>query len=209
MFTILVVEDDASLNKMICAKLSREQFKSIPAFDGEEALEVMDREHIDLIISDVMMPKLDGYELTKLLRNTKYYLPILMITAKSQLEDMEKGFVAGTDDYMIKPINLKEMILRVKALLRRAQLEKKKHITIGNTELDYAGLTVTVNGLTHEMPPKEFYLLFKLLNNPNKIFIRLELLDEIWGIDANTDERNVDAHIKKLRKSLRVNLTLK
>ncbi len=200
MFTILVVEDDASLNKMICAKLSREQFKAIPAFDGEEALEVMDREHIDLIISDIMMPKLDGYELTKLLRNTKYYLPILMITAKSQLEDMEKGFVAGTDDYMIKPVNLKEMILRVKALLRRAQLENKKHITIGNTELDYAGLTVTVNGLTHEMPPKEFYLLFKLLNNPNKIFTRLELLDEIWGIDSDTDERNVDAHIKKLRK---------
>ncbi|MDE7298456.1 MAG: response regulator, partial [Lachnospiraceae bacterium] len=107
MFTILVVEDDASLNKMICAKLSREQFKAIPAFDGEEALEVMDKEHIDLVISDIMMPKLDGYELTKLLRNTRYYLPILMITAKGQLEDMEKGFVAGTDDYMIKPINLK------------------------------------------------------------------------------------------------------
>lgn len=200
MFTILVVEDDASLNKMICAKLSREQFKAIAAFDGEEALEIMDREHIDLIISDIMMPKMDGYELTKLLRNTKYYLPILMITAKSQLEDMEKGFVAGTDDYMIKPVNLKEMILRVKALLRRAQLENKKHIAIGNTELDYAGLTVTVDGVTHEMPPKEFYLLFKLLNNPNKIFTRLELLDEIWGIDSDTDERNVDAHIKKLRK---------
>lgn len=200
MFTILVVEDDASLNKMICAKLSREQFKAIPAFDGEEALEIMDREHIDLIISDIMMPKMDGYELTKLLRNTKYYLPILMITAKSQLEDMEKGFVAGTDDYMIKPVNLKEMILRVKALLRRAQLENKKHIAIGNTELDYTGLTVTVDGVVHEMPPKEFYLLFKLLNNPNKIFTRLELLDEIWGMDSDTDERNVDAHIKKLRK---------
>ena len=200
MFTILVVEDDTSLNKIICAKLNREQFKAISAFNGEEALEVMDREHIDLIISDVMMPKLDGYELTKLLRNTRYYLPILMITAKGQLEDMEKGFVAGTDDYMIKPINLKEMMLRVKALLRRAQLENKKHIIIGNTELDYAGLTVKVNNVTHEMPPKEFYLLFKLLNNPNKIFTRLELLDEIWGIDSDTDERNVDAHIKKLRK---------
>ena len=132
MFTILVVEDDASLNKMICAKLNKEKFKTISAFDGEEALKVMDREHVDLIISDIMMPKMDGYELTKLLRNTRYYLPVLMITAKDQLEDMEKGFVAGTDDYMIKPINLKEMILRVKALLRRAQLESKKHITIGN-----------------------------------------------------------------------------
>lgn len=200
MFTILVVEDDDSLNKMICAKLSKEQFKAIPAFDGEEALEVMDREHIDLVISDIMMPKMDGYELTELLRNTNHYLPILMITAKDQLEDLEKGFVAGTDDYMIKPINLKEMILRVKALLRRAQLEIQKHIKIGNTELDYSGLTVTVNGKKHDMPPKEFYLLFKLLNNPNKIFTRLDLLDEIWGMDSNTGERNIDAHIKKLRK---------
>ena len=200
MFTILVVEDDDSLNKMICAKLNKEQYKAIPAYDGEEALAVMDKEHVDLIISDVMMPKMDGYELTRLLRDTNYYLPILMITAKGQLEDMEKGFVAGTDDYMIKPVNLKEMVLRVKALLRRAQLENKKHIRIGNTELDYAGLTVTANGETHEMPPKEFYLLFKMLNNPNKIFTRMELLDEIWGVDSDTDERNVDAHIKKLRR---------
>ncbi len=200
MFTILVAEDDTSLNKMICAKLAKEQFRAIPAFDGEEALEIMDKEHIDLVISDIMMPKMDGYEITKLLRSSKYYLPVLMITAKDQMEDMEKGFAAGTDDYMIKPINLKEMVLRVKALLRRAQLENKKHIMIGGTELDYAGLTVTVNGIVHEMPPKEFYLLFKLLNNPNKVFTRLELLDEIWGMGSDTDERNVDAHIKKLRK---------
>ncbi|MCM1193887.1 MAG: response regulator transcription factor [Acetatifactor muris] len=200
MFTILVAEDDTSLNKMICTKLNKEQFKAIPVFDGEKALEVMDREHVDLIISDIMMPKMDGYELTKLLRDSRYYLPVLMITAKDQMEDMEKGFVAGTDDYMIKPINLKEMILRVKALLRRAQLENQKYIKIGNTELDYAGLTVTVSGKTREMPPKEFYLLFKLLNNSNKVFTRLELLDEIWGMNSNTDERNVDAHIKKLRK---------
>lgn len=149
MFTILVAEDDTSLNKMICAKLAKEQFRTVSAFDGEEALEIMDREHIDLIVSDIMMPKTDGYEITKLLR---------------------------------------------------AQLENQKHITIGGTELDYAGLTVTVNGVTQEMPPKEFYLLFKLLNNPNKIFTRLELLDEIWDMGSDTDERNVDAHIKKLRK---------
>lgn len=200
MFTILVAEDDASLNKMICAKLAKEQFRTVSAFDGEEALAVMDREHIDLVVSDVMMPKIDGYEITKLLRGSRYYLPILMITAKDQLEDMEKGFIAGADDYMIKPVNLKEMVLRIKALLRRAQLENQKHITIGATELDYAGLTVTVNGTVYNMPPKEFYLLFKLLNNPNKIFTRLELLDEIWGMESDTDERNVDAHIKKLRK---------
>ncbi len=202
MFRILVVEDDTSLNKMICAKLSREGYETFPAFDGEEALEVMDREHIDLIISDIMMPKMDGYELTKVLRGTNYYLPILIITAKDQMEDMEKAFSAGTDDYMVKPIQLKEMVLRVKALLRRAQLENQKKIKIGNTELDYQALTVTVNDKQYALPPKEFYLLFKLLNNPNKIFTRMELLDEIWGMEADTDERNVDAHIKKLRKKL-------
>ncbi|MCR5335022.1 MAG: response regulator transcription factor [Synergistes sp.] len=189
MFHILVAEDDASLNKMICCKLSKEDFAPLSAFDGEEALAIMDKEHVDLIICDIMMPGMNGYELTKLLRDAHYQLPILMITAKDQMEDMEKGFQAGTDDYMIKPINLKEMVLRVRALLRRAQLEARKRITIGDTTLDYAGLTVTVAGKVHEMPPKEFYLLFKLLNNPNKVFTRLELLDEFWGMEKETDER--------------------
>ena len=200
MFHILVAEDDAVLNRMICDRLEREDFKTFPVFDGQEALDLMEREHIDLIICDIMMPRVDGYELTKLLRDSRFTLPILMITAKNQMEDMEKGFRAGTDDYMIKPVNLREMVLRVNALLRRAQLETKKQIMIGETMLDYAGLTVTVKGTVSELPPKEFYLLFKLLNNPNKVFTRLELLEEIWGMEKDTDERNVDAHIKKLRR---------
>ena len=200
MFHILVAEDDTSLNRMISDKLNREGFRAFSAFDGEEALRIMDKEHIDLVICDIMMPKVNGYELTRLLRGAGYELPVLMITAKNQMEDMEKGFKAGTDDYMIKPINLKEMTLRINALLRRAQLEANKRIKIGNTTLDYSGLTVTVGSKVFDMPPKEFYLLFKLLNNPNKVFTRLELLDELWGMDTESDERNVDAHIKKLRR---------
>lgn len=200
MFSIMVVEDDETINKMICAKLKQEQFKVFPAFDGEEALQVMEREYIDLIICDIMMPKMDGYELTKVLRGTFCKIPILMITARDQMEDLEKGFKAGTDDYMIKPIRMKEMILRVNALLRRAQIANDKKMTVGNAVLDYDALTVRIGDVYFEMPPKEFYLLFKLLSNPNKIFTRLELLDEIWGMDAEVDDRAVDSHIKKIRR---------
>lgn len=205
MFTILVVEDDIILNKMMCTKLRQEQYNVFFAYNGQEALYILDKENIDLIISDIMMPNMDGYELTKELRNAKYQLPILMITAKNQLEDMEKGFIAGTDDYMIKPVNLKEMTLRIKALLRRAQLAYDKKLTIGDMILDYESLTVKINNSIYEMPPKEFYLLYKLLSNPNKIFTRIELLDEIWGIGTDSDERNVDAHIKKIRKKFESN----
>ena len=205
MFSILVVEDDAALNRMISCKLKQEKFQVCSAFDGEEALSLMDREHVDLIICDIMMPNMDGFELTRVLRGARYQLPILMVTAKSDMSDMERAFSAGTDDYMVKPINLKEMVLRVKALLRRAQLANERHIVIGGTELDYEALTVTAGGSVYEMPPKEFYLLFKLLNQPNRIFTRLELLDEIWGVDSDTDERNVDAHIKKLRRKFEGN----
>lgn len=126
MFTILIVEDNEVLNKMMCAKLRQEHFQTISAFDGEEALTVMDKEHIDLVICDIMMPNMDGYELTKELRIYYKTMPILMVTAKGQMEDLEKGFKVGTDDYMIKPINMKEMVLRVNALLRRAELVNKK-----------------------------------------------------------------------------------
>jgi Response regulators consisting of a CheY-like receiver domain and a winged-helix DNA-binding domain len=200
MFSVLVVEDDETINKMIGAKLKQENFKVFQVFDGEEALLVMDREHIDLIICDVMMPNMDGYELTRELRSVNNRIPILMVTAKSQMEDMERGFQAGTDDYMIKPIHLKEMILRVNALLRRAQIANERKLVIGNAVLEYDALTVTIEGEAFEMPPKEFYLLFKLLSNPNKIFTRLELMDEIWGMDTEIDDRTIDSHIKKLRR---------
>lgn len=200
MFKILVVEDDEVLNKMVCAKLKQEAFETFSAFDGEEALNLMDQEYIDLIISDIMMPNMNGYELTKELRDAAYTTPVLMITAKDQIEDMEKGFVAGTDDYMIKPVNLKELVLRVNALLRRSQIANEKKLKIGNTVLDYEALTVQNEEGVQTLPPKEFYLLYKLLSNPNKIFTRLDLLDEIWGMDTEVDDRTVDSHIKKLRR---------
>lgn len=200
MFSILVVEDDENLNKLMCEKLKNETYQVFSVFDGEEALEILDLQHIDLMVSDIMMPNMNGYELTKQLRDAAYTLPILMITAKDQMEDMEKGFIAGADDYMVKPINLKEMLLRVKALLRRAQIVSDHKLTVGNVILDYDALTVKTNEEIQELPPKEFYLLFKLLSYPNKIFTRQELMDEIWGMNTDIDDRTVDSHIKKLRR---------
>ncbi len=200
MFSILVVEDDETLNKMICAKLKQEQFEVHAAFDGEQALEIMDRVHVDMLICDIMMPKMDGYELTDAIRQANYTLPILMVTAKDQIEDMEMGFHMGTDDYLIKPFNMKEMVLRVHALLKRSQIMNEHQMTVGSAVLDYDALTVKIQEKTQDLPPKEFYLLYKLLSSPNHIFTRLELVDEIWGMDSEADERTVDSHIKKLRR---------
>ena len=200
MFSILVVEDNEVLNEMISTKLKLENYSVYSAFDGEEGLNILEHEHIDLIISDIMMPGIDGYELTKSLRDINSTIPILMISAKNQIEDMEKGFMAGTDDYMIKPINMQEMMLRVKALLRRSQIANERKLKIGSTILDYDALTITIKDNIYDMPPKEFYLIFKLLSSPNKIFTRMELMDEIWGMDIDIDDRTIDSHIKKLRR---------
>lgn len=200
MFSILVVEDDCVLNKLICEKLKKEEFRVFCAADGLEALKVIDSEYIDLIVCDIMMPNMDGYSLTKELREARYEMPILMVTAKDQIEDMEKGFRVGTDDYLIKPFRMQELVLRVNALLRRARIASEKKLVVGKAVLDYNGLTVSYGKQLIDLPPKEFYLLFKLLSNPGKIFTRLELMDEIWGMDSEADERTVDSHIKKLRR---------
>lgn len=200
MFSILVVEDNEVLNEMISTKLKLESYDVHSAFNGEEALNKLEHEHIDLIISDIMMPGVDGYELTKSLRDINSTIPILMISAKNQIEDMEKGFSAGTDDYMVKPINMQEMTFRVKALLRRSQIANEKKLKVGSTILDYDALTIKIKDSIYDMPPKEFYLIFKLLSSPNKIFTRMELMDEIWGMDTDIDDRTIDSHIKKLRR---------
>lgn len=200
MFSILVVEDNKVLNEMISTKLKLESYNVYSAFDGEEALNTLEREYIDLIISDIMMPGIDGYELTKSLRDINATIPILMISAKNQIEDMERGFDAGIDDYMIKPINMQEMSFRVKALLRRSQIANERKLKVGATILDYDALTIKTKDKVYNMPPKEFYLLFKLLSSPNKIFTRIELMDEIWGMDTDIDDRTIDSHIKKLRR---------
>ncbi len=200
MFSILVVEDDKTFRQIMCAALTKNGYKATGAEDGEIALDVLDREHIDLIISDIMMPNMDGYELTQELRDAGYNMPILLVTAKERFEDKQKGFDAGIDDYMVKPIDLNEMLLRVAALLRRAKIANEHKLTFGKAELDYDSLTVTTENQSVQLPQKEFYLLFKLLSYPGKIFTRAQLMDEIWGMDSESDERTVDVHINRIRE---------
>ena len=200
MFNILVVEDDQHTRKLISAVLKQEGFTSFAAVDGEDALQIMDKQQIDLIILDIMMPKMDGYELTKHLRSSDQKLPILMVSAKQLPEDKHRGFLAGTDDYMTKPLDIKEMVWRVKALLRRAQIANEHRLTIGEVVLDYDTLTVTRGDESHVLPKKEFYLIFKLLSYPNQIFTRLQLMDEIWGMESESSDTTVNVHINRLRR---------
>lgn len=207
MFSILVCEDDFAIKTMISTKLKQENYSVYTAQNGQEALNLMEKQQIDLVISDIMMPEMDGYEFVQTLRETKHTLPILMITAKSQLESLEEAFKLGVDDYMVKPLRLEELVLRVKALLRRSQLEAEKVLTFTHTRLDYNALTMTdlTTGEQVQIPPKEFFLLYKLLSYPEKIFTRLDLLDDIWGMEEDYDERLVDACIKRLRQKLKGN----
>lgn len=200
MFTILVAEDNADMCELFCTVLTNNGYNCIPAADGLEALEIMDTEYIDLVVADVMMPNVDGYSLIESIRETDSELPILIVTARDQFDDMKKGFRCGADDYMVKPINVNELVLRVEALLRRAKIQSEKKIVVGDTILDYDALTVTVHGEETILPQKEFYLLYKLLSYPNKIFTRPQLMDEIWGMLSETDERTVNTHINRLRE---------
>lgn len=200
MFRILIVEDDINTRKLMKAVLSTNGYMTFTASDGLEALEVLDTEHIDLIILDVMMPKMDGYELTEELRASGYELPILMVTAKQMAADKRKGFIVGTDDYMTKPVDEEEMLLRIKALLRRAQIVNDHKLVIGEVVLDYDALTVSRGQEIQTLPQKEFYLLYKLLAYPNKIFTRIQLMDEIWGMESESTDYTVNVHINRLRK---------
>ena len=201
MFHILVAEDDKNLRRLMAAYLEQSGYEVYHAEDGEAALSILDSTHIDLIISDIMMPNMDGYELVEELRNARFTLPVLMVTAKETFEDKKKGFLVGTDDYMVKPIDMDEMLLRVAALLRRANIANEHKLQLGDgVLLDYDSLTVRAHGKLFELPKKEFYLLFKLLSYPKKIFTRQQLMDELWGMDAEADERTVDVHIKRLRE---------
>ena len=207
MFRILVAEDDHAIRTLITTKLKQENYTIYTAENGEEALSVMEKHQVDLLISDIMMPVMDGYSLVKTLRETKHTLPILMITAKSQLESLEEAFTLGVDDYMVKPIRLEELALRVRALLRRARLETEKVLRFPHTKLDYNALTLTdlETDTVYQIPKKEFYVLYKLLSNPEKIFTRLDLLDDIWGMEEDFDERLVDACIKRVRQKFKDN----
>ena len=200
MFQILVAEDDKNTRRLMEAVLKEHGYHPILACDGLEALKLLDTHHVDLVILDIMMPGMDGYELTRQLRATDYTLPILMVTAKLLPEDKRKGFMAGTDDYMTKPVDEEEMVLRIRALLRRAQIASERKITMGSVILDYDSLSVTRDGSVQTLPRKEFYLLYKLLSYPGKIFTRIQLMDEIWGIESETDDNTINVHINRLRK---------
>lgn len=200
MFNILVVDDDKNTRLLLKAVLEKENYTVFTAQNGTEAVELLDREHIDLAVLDIMMPGMDGYEFTKLLRECDNNMPILMVSAKQLPQDKKKGFLAGTDDYMVKPIDEDELILRIRALLRRAKIASEKKITVGSVVLDYDSLTVTRGDEVQELPQKEFLLLFKLLSYPGKIFTRIQLMDEIWGADCDTGWETVTVHIGRLRK---------
>lgn len=205
MFNILVAEDDPSTRKLMEAVLAQHGFNPIPAADGLEALEAMDRRQVDLVVLDVMMPRMDGYEFTRTLRAGDSTLPVLMVSAREGFEDKQKGFLVGTDDYMVKPVNTEEMIWRINALLRRSRIVSEHRLTIGGTTFDYEAFTVTRDGQTEMLPQKEFLLAYKLLAYPGRIFTRVTLMDEIWGLDTSTDDHTVDVHVSRLRARFKDN----
>ena len=200
MFQIMVVDDDKNTRLFLKAVLEAENSPVLTAENGEDALAFMDTNHVDLVVLDIMMPKMDGYEFTQALRESNNNLPILMVSAKQLPSDKKHGFMVGTDDYMTKPIDEEEMLWRIKALLRRARIASERRIVLGDVVLDYDSLTVSRKGETQELPQKEFMLLYKLLSYPGKIFTRIQLMDEIWGADSETGWETVTVHIGRLRK---------
>lgn len=191
MFKILIVEDDTELCQLFSHVLEKNGYHTRMVSNGQEALDALAEEYVDLIISDIMMPVMDGYELVRSLRKKSVMTPVLMITARDAFDDMRLGFLSGTDDYMVKPINVSEMVLRVGALLRRVQMMNEHRQVIGETSMI--------------LPQKEFMLLYKMAAYPGKIFTRQQLMDDIWGYDSDSDSHTVDVHIGRLRERFRVN----
>ena len=200
MFRVLVVDDDKNIRFFIKEALELENYKVFTASNGEEALDIYDKEYIDVVIVDIMMPIMDGYEFTKELRSVNKDVIILMISAKQLSEDRIKGFKAGIDDYLSKPIDIEELLIRMKVLLRRINGAGDKKLVIGDVIVDYDSFTVTKNGDVQELPQKEFLLLYKLLSSPNKIFTKIQLMDEIWGLECDTGWETVVVHVGRLRK---------
>lgn len=209
MLKILIAEDDKELRQLFSHVLTKNGYSVKGVTNGREALDAIDADYFDLIISDIMMPEIDGYELVHTLREAGNTTPVLMITAKDSFDDMRRGFISGTDDYMVKPINVNEMTLRVQALLRRAQMISERRQTIGNTTMEIDSLTVTTEGESVILPQKEFMLLYKMAASPGKIFTRHQLMDDIWGYDNESDTHTVDVHIGRLRERFRDNTDFK
>ena len=205
MLKILVAEDDRELCRLFAHVLIKNGYSVKEVSNGREALQALDEDYFDLIISDIMMPVMDGYELVRSLRDAGNTTPILMITAKDAFDDMRKGFLSGTDDYMVKPMNVNEMVLRVQALLRRAQMIHERKQSIGGTVLEYDTFAVTFEDKKLVLPQKEFMLLYKLVSYPGRIFTRQQLMDDVWGYDSDSDTHTIDVHIGRLRDRLREN----
>lgn len=203
MFKILIAEDDKELRLLFQHVLLKNGYIVQGVSDGKEALDAMDKDYFDLIISDIMMPNVDGYELVRSLRESGNHIPVLMITAKDAFDDMRMGFLSGTDDYMVKPVNVNEMILRISALLRRAQMINERRLCMGNTILNCDSLTISTSDQSMILPQKEFTLLYKMMSFPGKIFTRQQLMDDIWGYDSESDTHTVDVHIGRLRDRFR------
>lgn len=205
MFKILIAEDDSKLRQLFGRVLIKNGYNVKGVTNGKEALDAMDQEYYDLVISDVMMPVMDGYELVRAIRDSGNNLPVLMVTAKAEFDDMRLGFLSGTDDYMVKPINVNEMVIRVGALLRRAQMMNERRQVIGGTVLECDSLTVITENDSIVLPQKEFMLLYKMVSFPGKIFTRQQMMDEIWGYESSSDTHTVDVHIGRLREKFRDN----
>lgn len=203
MFRILVVEDDRELNQLFCRVLLKNGYEPRAAFDGASALDILDHEYIDLIISDIMMPEMNGYELIRSIREAGITIPVLMVTAKDAFSAMREGFAVGADDYMVKPVNVSELLLRVSALLRRAKIVSERRLTVGQSVLVYDTLSVFDGKTEQQLPQKEFQLLYKLASSPGRIFTRQQIMDDIWGLESETDPRTVDVHVNRLRDRFR------
>ncbi|MDD6051725.1 MAG: response regulator transcription factor [Clostridiales bacterium] len=203
MFKILIAEDDAELRQLFAHVLNKNGYDVTGVDNGKKALDALTNDYYDMVISDIMMPVMDGYELVRSLREINKTIPVMMITAKEAYDDMRLGFLSGTDDYMVKPVNVNEMVLRVGALLRRAQMVIERKLTIGGTVMECDSMTVTHQGVSSTLPQKEFMLLYKMASFPGKIFTRQQLMDEIWGYDTGTDSHTVDVHIGRLRDRFR------
>ena len=209
MLKILIAEDDKELSQLFSHVLTKNGYEVKGVNNGREALTAMEKDYFDLLISDIMMPFVDGFELVRQLRERGNQTPVMMITARDAFDDMRRGFLSGTDDYMVKPINVNEMVLRVGALLRRSQMIHDRRQIIGDTVLELDSLTVTCSGESQTLPQKEFMLLYKMISYPGRIFTRYQLMEEIWGYDSESDTHTVDVHIGRLRDRFRNNPDVK
>ena len=200
MITVLVVEDDTKLNKIVCASLDAHGYRSAGCLSAHEAFDKMIDVKVDLIVSDIMMPEVDGFKLASLVREQNKGIPILFMSARDDISAKQKGFRIGIDDYIVKPFDTEELLLRIGALLRRANIQNEKKLTVGSLTMNADEMTACVNNKEVPLTVKEFQVLFKLLSNPKIAFTRSQLMDDIWGLETGTTPRSVDVYITQLRE---------